>query len=174
MNHPNVVHVYELGLDAAAPYIVMEHVAGGSLSKLGPVPWQRAMRLCASAARGLGAAHAVGIVHRDVKPANLLLADDDVVKVADFGVAKLSGAEPVTHADGLVGTVGFISPEQLAGEPADPRSDVYALGVTLRRLVTGEAPDRFIEVVARLTSFDPAGRPADGAEAARVLAEPST
>lgn len=144
LSHPNVVQLYELGLDASVPYLVMEYVAGGTAGQLlsQELPWARASRIIASAARGLGAAHAVGIIHRDVKPANLLLPDPlaDVVKVADFGVAKLSGAEPLTRAGAVVGTIGYLSPEQAAGKPLDARTDVYALAVTWYRLLTGRAP----------------------------------
>jgi len=144
LSHPNVVQVYELGLDASVPYLVMEYMAGGTLSELltERIPWDRASRIIASAARGLGAAHAVGIVHRDVKPANLLLPDrgGDVVKVADFGVAKLSDAEPLTREGAVVGTIGYLSPEQAWGKPIDARSDVYALGVTWYRLLSARPP----------------------------------
>src|SRR5687767_5457822 len=92
LSHPNVVQIYELGLDASVPYLVMEYVPGGTAAELGesPLPWRRVVRLIESVARGLGAAHAVGIVHRDVKPANVLLPerDGDRAKIADFGVAK--------------------------------------------------------------------------------------
>jgi serine/threonine protein kinase len=144
LSHPNVVQIYELGLDAEVPYLVMEYMAGGTLSELVTerIPWERASRIIASAARGLGAAHAVGIVHRDVKPANLLLPDRsaDVVKVADFGVAKLSGVEPLTREGAVIGTLGYLSPEQAAGKPIDARSDVYALAVTWYRLLTARLP----------------------------------
>lgn len=198
LSHPNVVHVYELGLDADAPYIVMEHVEGGAASSLRRVPWRRAAAIVASAARGLGAAHARGIVHRDVKPANLLLlnADADVVKVADFGVAKLSDGEPLTKDDGIVGTVGYLAPEQIACLPVDPRVDVYALGVTFHRLLTGEhpfpgtaaekitaasrsgvpdpspssdAPHALAELVMRMGALLPDDRPADGNVAADAI-----
>jgi pimeloyl-ACP methyl ester carboxylesterase len=144
LSHPNVVQIYELGLDAPVPYLVMEYMAGGTAAQLvaQKMPWERASRIIASAARGLGAAHAVGIVHRDVKPANLLLPDPRsyFVKVADFGVAKLSGAEPLTQEGALVGTIGYLAPEQAAGKPIDARADVYALAVTWYRLLTGRAP----------------------------------
>lgn len=144
LSHPNVVQLYELGLDASVPYLVMEYVAGGTAVQLlgQKMPWVRASRIIASAARGLGAAHAVGIVHRDVKPANLLLPDPlgDIVKVADFGVAKLSGAEPLTREGAVVGTIGYLSPEQAAGKPIDARADVYALAVTWYRLLTAQVP----------------------------------
>ena len=200
LSHPSVVQIYELGLDASMPYLVMEYVRGGTLADLGdqPLPWRRAAKLVASAASGLGAAHAVGIVHRDVKPANLLLPerDGDLAKVADFGVAKL-GNDRLTHEGVLVGTVGYLSPEQARGESVDARSDVWALGATLYRLLTGtrhvegtvaeilartirdplpdpcriepSIPDELGALVTRLGALDPAERPADGSAVADAL-----
>jgi pimeloyl-ACP methyl ester carboxylesterase len=201
LSHPAVVQVYELGLDASVPYLVMEFVPGGTVAELGttPLPWRRATRLIASAARGLGAAHAVGIVHRDLKPANLLLPDraGDLAKVADFGVAKLAGAEALTHDGAVVGTLGYLAPEQARGEPVDARADVWALGATWFRLLTGRrpfegtateilaatqmlpisdprayAPDVPAEVAAlvlRMCAFDREARPGDGQAAADAL-----
>jgi len=202
LSHPAVVQIYELGLDGSVPYLVMEYVAGGTVAELGeePLPWRRATRLIASAARGLGAAHAVGIIHRDLKPANLLLPDrdGDHAKVADFGVAKLAGAEALTHDGAVIGTLGYLAPEQARGEPVDARADVWALGATWFRLLTGRrpfdgtaaeiiaatlaeapvpdprlyAPDVPAEVVAlvlRLCSYDREARPAHGHAAADAI-----
>jgi serine/threonine-protein kinase len=192
--HSNVVAIHELGVHAEAPYIVMEYLAGGPASNLGAIGWRRACAIVAAAARGLGAAHALGIVHRDVKPENLLLAssDGDEVKVADFGIAKLGGAEPLTRAGIIVGTLGYLAPEQARGEAVDARCDVYALGVTLYRLLTGRAPyegtpaellmtsskalpdprshepdvpPRVVDLVHLLSAIDAHDRPADGAAA---------
>jgi pimeloyl-ACP methyl ester carboxylesterase len=144
LSHPAVVQIYELGIDGSVPYLVMEYVPGGTIADLGeePLPWRRATRLIASAARGLGAAHAVGIVHRDLKPANLLLPDrnGDLAKVADFGVAKLAGSEALTHEGAVIGTLGYLAPEQARGEPVDARADLWALGATWFRLLTGRRP----------------------------------
>jgi pimeloyl-ACP methyl ester carboxylesterase len=122
LSHPNVVQIYELGLDAAVPYLVMEYMAGGTAAQLvaQKMPWDRASRIIASAARGLGAAHAVGIIHRDVKPANLLLPErlSDIVKVADFGVAKLSDAEPLTREGAVVGTIDISRPSRQRASPS--------------------------------------------------------
>lgn len=147
ISHPNVVQIYEVGLDETVPFIVMEYVSGGTVSDLMrdpeeplPLPWQRSARLIAGIARGLGAAHQKGIVHRDIKPANLLLErrSGDVAKVADFGIAKLSGSsESLTREGSFVGTVGYLSPEQAQGLEVDARSDVYSLGLTWFRLLTG-------------------------------------
>jgi pimeloyl-ACP methyl ester carboxylesterase len=198
LSHPNVVAIHELGLDEATPYLVMEYAGGGPLSTLTVVPWRRAARLVAGAARGLGAAHARGIVHRDIKPGNLLLMEgsDDVVKVADFGLAKLVGADPLTRDGAVVGTIGYIAPEQLDGG-ASAKVDVYALGMTLYRLLVGRlpwsgtpsemlvaaarrsipdprqagisVPPSIAALVARLGALDPAERPLDGAAAAEAI-----
>ena len=198
LSHPAVVQVYELGHDASVPYLAMEYVAGGTAAELGdaPLPWRRASRLIASAARGLGAAHAVGIVHRDVKPANLLLPDRDgeVAKVADFGVAKLGGTEALTREGMVVGTLGYLAPEQARGELVDARADIWALAVTWYRLLTGrqpfhgtpaeilaatiagpirdprqlvpELPGEVAALVRRMGALAPAARPIDGHAAA--------
>jgi pimeloyl-ACP methyl ester carboxylesterase len=196
LSHPNVVAIHELGLDAEVPYLVMEYVAGGTLADcVAPVAWERAARLVLAAARGVGAAHAVGIVHRDVKPANLLLVarDGDEVKVADFGVAKLAGSEPITGAGAVVGTVGYLAPEQARGDAVDARSDVYALGIVLYRLLTGrlpfegtmtevivatmtraipppDAPAALAALVQRMAALAPDDRPGDANAAAAELA----
>jgi pimeloyl-ACP methyl ester carboxylesterase len=193
LSHPNVVQLYELGLDASAPYLVMEYAAGGTLAETcrDPVGWLRAGRLVLGAARGLGAAHAVGVVHRDVKPANLLLTapDGDAVKVADFGLAKLAGAEPLTREGSVLGTVGYLSPEQASGDLVDARADVYGLGVVFFRLLCGRPPftgtpsemlahtlstprldpspfapglpPAIVALIGRMTALDPAQRPLD-------------
>ncbi|HVO29812.1 MAG TPA: serine/threonine-protein kinase, partial [bacterium] len=147
ISSPNVVQIYEIGLDAAVPFIVMEYVAGGTLHDLlheakTPLHWSRAVRVALHAARGLGAAHAKGIVHRDVKPSNILLPNPNGTgaKIADFGIAKLagSGGEALTADNVVIGSVGYLSPEQAMSKPVDPRSDVFSLGVTLFRMIAGK------------------------------------
>ncbi|HWO22258.1 MAG TPA: alpha/beta fold hydrolase [Kofleriaceae bacterium] len=203
LSHPQVVQVHELGLDASVPYLVMEYVPGGTAADLGdrPLPWRRATQIIASAARGLGAAHAVGIIHRDVKPANLLLTDHAgaSAKIADFGIAKLAGGESqtaLTREGIVVGTLGYLAPEQARGEAVDARADVWALGATWFRLLTGrrffdgtvaeilaatitkEIPDPrqyadmpapVAALVLRMCALDRAARPVDGQAAADEL-----
>ena len=142
LNHPNIITVYEAGTDGSTGFIAMELAGGGSLAdrveQEGRVPWQEAIRSVAQACDGLTAAHQAGLIHRDIKPANLLLTDSEVVKIADFGLAKHLS---ITHTAGqLVGTPHFMSPEQCRSEPIDARSDIYALGATLFAILTGEKP----------------------------------
>ena len=137
--HPNVVPVYDVGVDEA-PYMVMELVEGGDLAKVlatGPVPAERAARLTADAAAALQAAHNAGLVHRDVKPGNILLRADGQALVADFGIARATGEDSMTKTGAMLGSVEYFSPEQARGERAGPSSDIYALGVVLYELLTG-------------------------------------
>jgi serine/threonine-protein kinase len=139
-----VVRVFDAGREGAIPYIAMEYVDGASaaevLASRGRLPVHEAAAIVLAAAEGLGAAHALGILHRDVKPANLLIARDGRIKVADFGVAKDASASAMTAPGALVGTPSYMSPEQLEGQPLDARSDVYSLGVSFYELLTGKLP----------------------------------
>jgi Tol biopolymer transport system component len=153
LNHPNVVAVYDLGVHEDSPYVVMELLEGESLRerlKQGPIPVRKAIDYATQAAQGLAAAHEKGIVHRDLKPENLFLTKDGRVKVLDFGLAKLtrpdavarSGDETasmtVTEAGTVLGTVGYMAPEQVRGQPADHRSDLFALGAILHEMLSGQ------------------------------------
>ena len=145
ITHPNVVAVYDQGQDAGHVFLVMELVAGRTLRALlrehGSLPSDRALALLEPIAAALSAAHAQGIVHRDVKPENVLLGDDGRVLVADFGLARAIETSALTQTTGLLlGTVAYLSPEQVRSGNADARSDVYAAGVTLFEMVTGSAP----------------------------------
>ncbi len=142
------VHAFD---DASAhgPLLAMEHLEGRDLESVldeeGPLPWPRALEYTRQAALGVGAAHAIGIVHRDLKPSNLFVTEDDTVKVIDFGIAKrfaaTAGAEEALTAVGdAVGSPLYMSPEQLRSGAPDPRSDVWALGVTLYELLSGVTP----------------------------------
>ncbi|MGE5195373.1 MAG: transporter substrate-binding protein, partial [Deltaproteobacteria bacterium] len=146
LNHPNVVAIYEIGQEGACHYLVMELVPGGSVDALleagGAFPVLEATRIAAEACQGLAAAHRVGLVHRDVKPANLLFTAERSVKVSDFGLAKtgLAPGEQVTQSGQVVGTPYFMSPEQCQGLPVDHRSDLYSLGATYYSLLAGGHP----------------------------------
>jgi eukaryotic-like serine/threonine-protein kinase len=140
---PNTVTIFDVGeAEGGRPFIVMEYLSGGSLDDRlhGPIEPGQALEWLGQAARALDAAHAGGVVHRDIKPGNLLLDADDNVHVADFGVARATGLDSLTVAGTVVGTAGYLSPEQARGEPAGAASDRYALGVVAFELLTGERP----------------------------------
>ena len=141
---PSTVTIFDVGEHDGRPYIVMEYLAGGSLAdrleRDGAQPVGRVLEWLGQAAAALDAAHANGIVHRDVKPANLLLDDDERVKVADFGVASAADLGSFTEAGTVVGTAGYLAPEQARGERATPASDLYALAVVAFELLTGKRP----------------------------------
>lgn len=142
LNHPNVVNVLDFGDFEDRPYLVMEYVAGGSLADVTgqPVLPERATDVVAEAARGAGAAHAVGLVHRDIKPGNILLTDDGRAKLADFGIASSQSSEKLTATGQAIGSPHYISPEQASGMGCGPASDVYSLGIVLYELLTGRPP----------------------------------
>jgi eukaryotic-like serine/threonine-protein kinase len=141
---PSTVTIFDVGEHEGRPYIVMEYLPGGSLAdrleREGAQPVGRSLEWLGQAAAALDAAHANGIVHRDVKPANLLLDIDDRVKVADFGVASAADLGSFTEAGTVVGTAGYLAPEQARGERATPASDLYALAVVAFELLTGRRP----------------------------------
>ena len=139
----NVVTIFDVGEHDGRPFIVMEYLEGGSLHERlrgGPLNPPRALSWLGEAAGALDAAHARGIVHRDVKPANLLLDGADSVHVSDFGIASAAGLDTLTLPGTVLGTAGYLSPEQARGEPATPASDRYALGVVAFELLTGRRP----------------------------------
>jgi|GEM_PF-1202922 len=145
LNHPNIVQVYDMGKDEASGlyYIVMEYVEGGSLAGNVKVPLgeKDALRYAAQAAEGLGAAHGQGIIHRDIKPDNLLLDRYDRVKIVDFGLARgLDASVQLTGSGSTLGTPAYMSPEQGMGHEVDTRTDIYSLGATLYTILAGAYP----------------------------------
>jgi eukaryotic-like serine/threonine-protein kinase len=145
LTHPNAVQVYDVGRDDHDDYLVMELVEGPSLAVLlrdGPLPPGTAAAVGSRVAAALGAAHEAGIVHRDVKPANVLLSADGRIKLADFGIARVLGeaSARLTRAGTLLGTARYLAPEQLGDDPVDARADVYALGLVLYEALTGQQP----------------------------------
>ena len=148
LNHPNIVRVYDAGeaeMDGReVSYIVMEYVSGGDLKDLidgrGPLPEAMLSRLAADAASGLAHAHERGIIHRDVKPRNILLDDGCNPKLADFGIARAFDSTHETHPGSFLGTAAYSSPEQLQGQRVTPKSDVYSFGATLYHAATGRRP----------------------------------
>ncbi len=175
LSHPNLLDIHDVGEAAGISYAVTELLEGESLSerlKSGPLPWRKSVEIGFAVADGLAAAHARSIVHRDVKPSNIFLTSDGRVKILDFGIATVSAdpaAEGVTHAsvaltatDALVGTPGFVSPEQIRRKPVDGRSDVFSLGCVLyematgKRAFSGETPAEALTATLRHDVTDPA------------------
>jgi eukaryotic-like serine/threonine-protein kinase len=145
--HPNIAGVYDFGLSPSylgrrAPYIVMELVGGNSLAEhlaVGAMHWPIAARICAEVSAALAAAHSHGVVHRDVKPANVMLTPAGT-KVLDFGIAAISGQREARTDGTLLGTPAYVAPERLRGAKAAPASDMYALGVLLHHCLAGRLP----------------------------------
>jgi hypothetical protein len=144
--HPNIVQVFDFGFDERQRqhYIVMEHVPGHSCAELlrdhGPMEVEQAVDVIVQACRGLDYAHRNGVVHRDVKPGNLLVSDSEVVKLADFGIARATDQSSITQVGSVLGTAAYLAPEQARGEEAGPRADLYSLGVVAYQLLTGRLP----------------------------------
>jgi eukaryotic-like serine/threonine-protein kinase len=143
LSHPNVVRIYDAGETDDGLFIVMEYVAGRTLADFGKLPANEAVPLAIQACAGLQHAHDAGLVHRDVKPANLLVGDDDVLKIADFGIARAAEATRLTELGTVLGTAAYLSPEQAAGEEVSAAADLYALGAVLYELLTGRMPLEF-------------------------------
>ena len=157
LSHPNVVRVFDVGEDGGRPYIAMEYVAGETLAELiarrGRLPAVEAARLGTQMCAGLAAAHAAGLVHRDVKPQNLLLGTDGVLKLGDFGIAAGHEGTRLTLDGTVLGTAGYLAPEQARGERVTAAADIYAVGAVLYELLTGE-PSRTVGSLAELAADD--------------------
>jgi serine/threonine protein kinase len=178
--HPNIVQVFDFGLDdvTARNFIVMEFVDGESCAEIlrdhGPMGTREAVNVLSQACRGLDYAHRNGVVHRDVKPGNLLRSRDNAVKLADFGIAKAAEQSDITKAGSVLGTAAYLSPEQARGEPAGPASDLYALGVVSYQLLAGRLPYEAASLtdLARLQDTSPPPRLDDlNPDVPRELAE---
>src|SRR5262245_24710077 len=147
LSHPVCVSVIDFGVDQGAPFLVMDYVTGTSVRSLidsGPVPVADAIQICRQLLAGLGHAHSQGIIHRDIKPDNILLSDVTglglQVRILDFGVAKLLDATTNLTTGIAIGTPSYMSPEQASVEPVDARSDLYSTGIVLYELLTGRKP----------------------------------
>jgi serine/threonine-protein kinase len=144
LKDPGLVAVYDQGLDARHPYLVMELIDGGTLRELlterGPMPPHAVVAVLRPVLGGLAAAHRAGLVHRDVKPENILISDDGEVKIADFGLVRAVAAAKITSTSVILGTAAYLSPEQVRDGDASPRSDVYAAGILVYELLTGRTP----------------------------------
>ncbi len=197
LKDPGLVAVYDQGLDARHPFLVMELVEGGTLRELlterGPMPPHAVAAVLRPVLGGLAAAHRAGLVHRDVKPENVLISDEGDVKIVDFGLVRAVAEAGITSTSVILGTAAYLSPEQVKDGHASPRSDVYALGIVAYELLTGQTPfsgdtslsiayqrldtdvplpssvitgvpSQFDDLVQRATARDPAGRYADAQE----------
>jgi eukaryotic-like serine/threonine-protein kinase len=144
LSHPNIVAVYDAGAENGVPFIVMEYVEGETVGDLlrrrGRLEPAEAVALALQACSGLEAAHQAGLVHRDIKPQNLLITPDGTLKIADFGIARSLDGTQLTHAGTVLGTAGYLAPEQAAGEQATAVADVYAVGAVVYELLTGRPP----------------------------------
>ena len=144
LGHPNIAAVYDYGEDGGASWLVMEYVEGEPLSQIlreqGPQSPRRTAMIIGQCAEALQAAHEAGVIHRDVKPANILVRPDGVVKLTDFGIARAKDAAPMTRTGEVMGTAQYISPEQAMGKPVSGSSDIYSLGCVAYELLTGQRP----------------------------------
>ena len=173
LSHPNIVKVFDFGIEGGRPYLIMAHVPGGSLrDRLGEDGTTEldAEALARELLGALAHVHAAGIVHRDVKPGNILLDAEGRTHLTDFGIARPQDATAMTQTGMVLGTIRYLAPEVAAGEPATERSDLYAAGCVLRE-VSGVRPSaRLASLVETLTSEDPERRPASAEAALRALA----
>lgn len=144
LSHPNIVDVYDVGKDGDIHYIVMEYVEGVDLKTLiareAPLPIAKAVAIAEQLARGLAVAHRAGMVHRDIKPQNVIINEGGQARITDFGVAKSHLSTALTETGVAFGTVDYLSPEQAQGRPATPQSDIYSLGIVLYEMLTGRLP----------------------------------
>ncbi|HTS24328.1 MAG TPA: protein kinase [Bryobacteraceae bacterium] len=177
LTHPNIVTLFDAGEEAGVTYIVMALIRGSTLDALltptgKPLPAQRALTILAEVAAALDYAHSRDVVHRDVKPANIMIQPDGAVKLADFGIAKLVNATTFTMAGSVPGTPCFMSPEQLRGQEATPRSDQYSLAVVAWMLLTGSRPfdsDQLMSLLSQILDHEPPANSHLNTNADRVL-----
>ena len=163
LNHPNIVIVYDIGKTGNLAYMAMEYIDGvelrSMLSQEQPLPVAQALDIAAQVAEGLGYAHEHQVVHRDVKPANILITPNGRAKIADFGIARMRSAETQTQTGVILGSPKYLSPEQVVGKRADHRSDVFSLGVILYQCLTGKTPfngDGVSALMYQITNHNPA------------------
>jgi len=172
VSHPNLVRMFDYSGEAERPYIVMEYVAGGTLTDRIRAEGADEVdldRLARELLGALNAIHGAGIVHRDVKPSNVLLDRDGDARLTDFGIAQPEDATQITGTGEVIGTLKYMAPEVLAGNQATERSDLYALGVVLREAQAGREAPQIEALIDRLTPDDPLERPASATQARSLL-----
>jgi eukaryotic-like serine/threonine-protein kinase len=145
LNHPNITTIYSLIPDGKNLYMVMERVRGHTLDDIlqkrkAPIEMRESLAIIAQAADGLAYAHSMGVIHRDIKPANLMIAENGVLKIMDFGIARVRGSQRLTRTGSIVGTLAYMAPEQLRGEEGDEASDLYSLAIVLYEMLSGNPP----------------------------------
>lgn len=162
VNHENIVSIYGFHADPELTMLILEFVVGSSLGNIltrsQKVDWRVGLALMSGTLRGLGYAHSKGVIHRDIKPDNILVSDDGVVKITDFGLATLEDAPKLTRQGMVVGTPAYLSPESLSGGPADQRGDLFSLGVTFYETITGISPfqgESFSETMSKILKETP-------------------
>jgi serine/threonine-protein kinase len=176
LDHPNICTIHEIGETPDGElYLVMACYDGETLKQKiarGPLAMAEALAVATQVAQGLSQAHDAGIIHRDIKPANLMVTPGGTVKILDFGLAKLAGAEGVTQTGTTVGTVAYMSPEQARAEEVDRRSDIWSLGVVLYEMLTGRPPfagDNLLAISRAILEHDPRPLPGPAARAQGVV-----
>jgi serine/threonine protein kinase len=163
LNHPNLVKLFDYSVEDERPYLVMEYVPGGTLAR-GTSP-EDPVQMARDLLDALAHIHAAGILHRDVKPANVLLDASGAPRLTDFGIARSEDQTGLTQTGQVLGTLRYIAPEVAAGEPATLRSDLYSLGVLLSECAGDPPPAELAPLLPRLAARDPADRPASAADA---------
>jgi serine/threonine-protein kinase len=175
LNHPSIVTIYDVGRSAEGAYICMEFLEGRELKELmtaNGLTMQRALDIAAQVADGLAYAHERGVVHRDIKPANIMILAGDRAKIADFGIARKRTPEATMQSEVIVGSPGYLSPEQVLGKPCDGRSDIFSLGVILYQMVAGCLPFRggdVSELLQQIVHTEPPAPSAANAEVPAML-----
>ncbi|HWP96217.1 MAG TPA: PASTA domain-containing protein [Syntrophomonadaceae bacterium] len=144
LSHPNIVNIFDVGQQDDTYYIVMEYIQGQTLKEIinqeAPLPLEQAITIAAMICDGLQHAHERGIIHRDIKPNNIIITEGGIVKVADFGIAKAISKKTITYGGNIVGSVHYISPEQARGEPVTRTTDIYSVGCVIYEMLTGQMP----------------------------------
>jgi serine/threonine protein kinase len=172
LSHPNLVRMFDFSSEVERPYLVMEHIEGGTLADRiasGKASEIDPRRLAEELLGALASIHAVGVVHRDVKPSNVLVDRDGMTRLTDFGIAQPEDATRITRTDQVIGTLKYMAPEVREGRPATTRSDLYACGVLLGECLEASLAPEVAALVERLTAEDPGERPASAGDALALL-----